>query len=236
MPSGRRANIVGAIALGLLLFASSARADGESAPLPPSQPPSSPPPQQVPVAPPAQPAGPLELAPAAPPPPAPEESPNKRKVGLAAKIQGGVGQRRLFDDSIVGADLTGGLGLYVNSVDIYFDVQLMFASDEGLPFRHYRFGPTIDFEAFSRVRLGAGISLGGTSLSRETTGSSTTAFSFGAHILGSIDVWQLSDRGALYVLGQLSVDSAGTLFGSDSRKGVPTTVLWGPTLALGARF
>jgi hypothetical protein len=178
-----------------------------------------------------------EPAPEPPEPPPEPPEPPKKTVGVTGRVHGGVGQRRLFDDSIVGADLTGSLGLYVNNVDLYFDVQLLFASNEGLPFRQYRAGPSIDFEAFSRLRLGFGISLGGTSITRETTGATMTAFSVGARIFTSIDLFKFEDRASVYLLGQLSADSAGTLFPSESRsRSVPATALWGPTLAVGVRF
>lgn len=165
------------------------------------------------------------------------DEPKKKKVGVTGRVHGGLAQRQLFDDSILGGDVTGSIGLYVNSVNLFFDVQLLFGSSNGLPVRQTRAGPSVSFEAFSRVRLGLGLSFGGTSISRETSGDTMTAFSVGGRIFTTIDVVQVDNRTSIYLLGQLSVDSAGTLFGGDSRsRGVPTTALWGPTLGAGVRF
>jgi hypothetical protein len=206
-------------------YAARARADD----LPPSEPPAtpvSPPPAPPPVG--------LDAPPAAAeeaPPPRP-----KRASGFSGRLHGGLGQRKVFSDSVLGADLTGSLGGYIESVSIYADLQLLFASDKGLAFRQYRIGPSIDFEVISRLRLGAGLSMGVTTLTRATNGKVLEAWSWGAHLLASFDLFQLEGRTAIYLLGELSVDTAGTFLGSDSRRAVGTTVMWGPTIAAGVRF
>ncbi len=211
-------------------FASRARADDlpPSAPSTPTQPPptsTQPPPVIIVETPPEQ-------APADEPKPARP----KHETGVAARVHGGLGQRSLFGDSILGADLTASLGGHVDNVCIYADVQLLFASDNGLAFRQYRFGPAVDFEIVSRVRLGAGLSVGGTTLERATNGKTMEAWSWGAHVLASVDLFQIEGRTALYLLGELSVDSAGTFLGSSSRNAVPISSMWGPTIAAGVRF
>lgn len=223
-----RATIAAMVATCVVSAAETARADEEPTPALPAQP--------------STPAQPLPSAAAPPAEPTPaevdeSERPKKKKVGVTGRVHGGIGQRSLFDDSIVGADITGSLGLYINSVDLFFDVQLLFASNEGLPVRHTRAGPSVSFEAFSHVRLGLGVSLGGMSVTRATSGDTMTAFSVGGRIFTTVDVYQFDERTSLYLLGQLSVDSAGTFIGSDSRsRNVPATALWGPTLGAGVRF
>ena len=69
----------------------------------------------------------------------------KLNVGLAGCFHGGVGQRKLFTRSVLGAAFDGGLGLYVDNVDLHFDLQLLFAStSKGLPVRQIQFGTSID--------------------------------------------------------------------------------------------
>jgi hypothetical protein len=165
----------------------------------------------------------------------PREQAAKRS-GVTGRFHGGLGQRALFDDSLLGADLTASLGGYIESVSIYADLQMMFASDSGLAFRQFRVGPSVDVEVISRLRLGAGLSVGGTTLTRATTGRTLDAWSWGARILGSVDLFQTEGRTAIYALAQLSVDTAGTFLGSDHRRSVPTAVMWGPTVAAGVRF
>ncbi|HSO30972.1 MAG TPA: hypothetical protein VLT33_00610 [Labilithrix sp.] len=182
---------------------------------------------------------PTDPAPAAQAPPeVPRERAPKppRASGVTGRFHGGLGQRALFEDSILGADLTASLGGYIDTVSIYADLQMLFASDNGLAFRQFRVGPSIDFEVISRLRLGAGLSAGGTTLTRATTGKTMEAWSWGARILGSVDLFQSEGRTAVYVLGQLSVDTAGTFLGSDHRRSVATAVMWGPTVAAGVRF
>lgn len=208
--------------------ASNARADD----LPPSTPPSAPP---TPTEPP--PAVVVVETPAEQPPADEPKPPRpKRATGVAGRLHGGLGQRNLFGDSILGADLTASLGGHVDNVCVYADMQLLFASDNGLAFRQYRFGPAVDFEIVSRVRLGAGLSVGGTTVSRASNGKTMEAWSWGAHVLASVDLFQLEGRTALYLLGELSVDSVGTFLGSSSRSAVPISSMWGPTIAAGVRF
>lgn len=225
----RRAGIVAALTLLAATATPSARADD----LPPAEPPAT----GTPTSPP--PAGAVVVVvPAEPPPAAAEESPPKpnRASGLTGRLHGGLGQRKVFSDSVLGADLTGSLGGYIESVSIYADLQLLFGSDEGLAFRQYRVGPSLEVEVISRLRLGAGLSMGVTTLTRATSGKVMEAWSWGARLLASVDLFQLEGRTAIYLLGELSVDTAGTFLGSDTRRAVGTTVMWGPTVAAGVRF
>ena len=216
-PDPKRAGLVAALTLLVATAAPSARADD----LPPPEPPAAP---EPPVAP-ESPAAPEE------PPPKP-----KRASGFTGRLHGGLGQRKVFSDSVLGADLTGSLGGFIEAVSIYADLQLLFASDKGLAFRQYRIGPSIDFEVISRLRLGAGLSMGVTTLTRATNGNILEAWSWGARLLASVDLFQLEGRTAVYLLGELSVDTAGTFLGSDTRRAVATTVMWGPTIGAGVRF
>lgn len=161
------------------------------------------------------------------------------KTGWAYRFQGGLGQRTLFHDSILGVDLTASIGGYVDNVDVFLDLQMLFGwTNGGLPVRQTRVGPSIDAELFSRVRLGAGLSLGGTSISRVTNDTTLDAFSAGARVFGSVDVWRPGEHAAVYLLGQLSIDSAGVLSSNDhdGRQSVPSATIWGPTIGVGARF
>lgn len=211
----RRARAVATLAtIAVSLLSSAARADGEEAPpeLPPAD-------VDAPVATPAQAAS----------------VPPQRRVGMIGRVHGGLGERRLYGNSVLGADLTGSLGAYSDNLNVYFDAQLLLASSEGLPVRQYRLGPSVDFEPFSHLRLGVGASAGGTTIAR-TSGGTMYAFSLGARVFASVDLWKIGERGGVYILGQLSVDSAGTLFETKYRGSVPTAVLWGPTVAMGVRF
>jgi len=231
-----RTAIAVATTLLALTMAPSTRADDlpRAAEEPPASgtPTSPPPPVAVEAqAPSPSPRSPEEAPPADEPPRKP-----KRASGLTGRLHGGLGQRKLLSDSLLGADLTASVGGYIESVSIFADLQVMFASDQGLPLRQYRIGPSLDVEVFSRMRLGAGLSAGGTTLTRTTTRKTMDAWSWGARIFASVDLFQLEGRTAVYLLGQLSVDTAGTFLGSDTRRAVPTVVMWGPTIGAGVRF
>jgi hypothetical protein len=166
-------------------------------------------------------------------------SQRKRRGDAIGRVHGGPGQRTVFGDSIWGADLTASVGLSIDNVDLYIlDAQVLIAGTTGgLPVRQYRFGPSVDVEVLSRLRVGGGCSVGGTSIRRATTRRTMGALSFGVHAFASFDVWRVGEHAAFYVLGQISVDSASTFgISRGNREGVPTVSLWGPTLAVGARF
>jgi hypothetical protein len=194
----------------------------------------------------APPVPPAEANPAPPPPvidarneidrpPLLATPPPKKKIGVTGRFHGGLGQRSFYDNSALGADLTASFGAYIENLNVYFDVQALFASSEGLPVRQILAGPSVDFQLVSRLRLGAGIALGGTTVSR-VTGGTMSAFSAGLRVFTSVDLFDVGERGAMYVLGQLSVTSAGTFLESNTRGSVPTAAVWGPTIAAGVRF
>ena len=149
-------------------------------------------------------------------------------VAAIGRVHGGPGQRTVFGDSIWGADLTAGVGLSIDNVDLYIlDAQVLIAGTTGgLPVRQYRFGPSVDVEVLSRLRVGGGCSVGGTVIRRATTRKAMGALSFGVHAFASFDVWRVGEHAAFYVLGQISVDSA-SAFGISrgNREGVPTASL-----------
>jgi hypothetical protein len=143
----------------------------------------------------------------------------------------------LYGASILGADLTASLGAHFGSrFSLYGDLKLLFGSAGGLPVRQFRVGPSVDYEAFPRVHLGAGLSVGGTSITRATTGETLNALSIGLRVMVSVDLWKEGEHAAIYLLGELSVDSAGTFLADEERKGVDATLSVGPTIGVGGRF
>lgn len=159
----------------------------------------------------------------------------RSNVGFAGRAQGGIGLRRFYGDSIVAGEATFGVGIYVDNVDFYVDFHVLSGTVEGLGVRQYRGGATFDAELFDRARVGGGLALGGTGVDRAVSSNTMHAFTVGMRIFVSFDVVRLGEHPAIYVLGQLSVDTA-TGFATRDERPVQATTLWGPTLAVGARF
>lgn len=157
-------------------------------------------------------------------------------VGFRARLHGGMGQRSFFGASLRTAEGTFSLGGYIDDVDVYVDLQVLLSSVRDLSIQQYRVGPSVDVEVFRRMRLGGGLSLGGISMARATTSTPMSAFNWGARVFASFDVVRYGDRGGLYVLGQLSVDSVGSFLASKRSGDADSPSMWGPTVALGARF
>jgi hypothetical protein len=167
-------------------------------------------------------------------PPPPEK--RTYKLGHTGRLHGGVAMRRFLGDNVIGADLGVSLGGYVDNVNIYGDLQMFFGSTEGLPLRQYKIGPSLDVEPISRLRLGLGLSLGGTTVTSADGDTTRSAFSAGARIFVSFDIVKIDERAGFYVLGQLSGDSTGALFPDDDRGHVPEGTIWGPSIAVGGRY
>jgi len=176
-------------------------------------------------------------APRPSPPAEPSRSARSPFVHFTGHADAGAGARWLFGDALVGAAIDLGIGLrFGERVHLYHDVRLLFADVGGLFLHQYETGPALVAEVADHVLVGGSVTIGGTTIERVTTGGSFAAFSVGLHLQATYDVIQL-EHARLGVVGGISFDSAGQLFASDDRqRGVDATVIWGPTLGIGARF
>ena len=164
-----------------------------------------------------------------PPPPPLEPRAVERQDGFTMKMWAGPAYRRLFDVSIVGADLgiffggehrgsvwSGGIG------------SMIARTDQGLA--TYQIRPGASWEVhLDRVRHGLGVDFSWLGITRATTGDLMTGLSAGGQLFGSVDLVQ-SGRHALYLGARLSGEWFTTHGGGDA------PFMWGPSASLGWRY
>lgn len=157
---------------------------------------------------------------------------------LTGRAHAGAGARWLFGAPGFGAEVAASLGVRIRAIDVLADAGVFIgATSGGLALRQFRIGPSADGEVVERLRIGFGMSVGGTQVVRATKGRALNAFSLGVRGFTTFDLWKGVEHASVYLLAQAGVESATTLSPEDNRaSGVPAAMIVSATLGLGARF
>jgi hypothetical protein len=161
-----------------------------------------------------------------PPPPIQERGWFANRRGVAFKVGAGFAYRRVFDISVIGADIEIGLGGQTRSGGWFGNAGLLVGQTEGgLVTKKIAVGAS--WEApLDDLHLGVGLGLSHLSFDRVTTDNSIVAFGVGGNLFATYDLYAADDTAVF----------AGIKLAVDYYSGGDNGALYGGTAGLGMRF
>ena len=165
----------------------------------------------------------------APAPAAATHVSESEKTGFRARLLAGPTYRLIYSVPVIAADIQLAVGGQWKGAAAYFTVNALTGGTSfGLFTQHYAPGVMVE-GVLDRLRLGGGLQLSLTRITRETNGNAMISLGIGGHLVASYDIVDF-DGGTFLAGARLSVDK---LSGDGGAAG---PVMWGPTAFIGVRF